>query len=253
MLSNKQKIHTLLKGIETGDPDAALVVNEKVYVQHNPHTREGSVGLAKLFAELSKSDPKVTMVRGFEDGDFVFAHMEYNFSSAKVAFEVFRFDEGQAVEHWDNIQPKLGPNESGREMLDGETQCSDVEKTETNRRLVRQFIERVMIAREIENLEAYVVQSDFIQHNPSIADGIDALRNALLVIYNDGPRVQYKRLHRVLAQGNFVLSVSEGFLAGEHSSFYDLFRVEEGKLVEHWDTIETIPPVSEWKNNNGKF
>jgi predicted SnoaL-like aldol condensation-catalyzing enzyme len=57
----------------------------------------------------------------------------------------------------------------------------------------------------------------------------------------------------VLAEGSFVLSVSEGARGGVHSSFYDLFRVEAGKLVEHWDTIEAIPPRSEWKNDNGKF
>ena len=99
MKSKKQKIHILLKGIETCAPEAALVVNEQVYVQHNPHTQEGTEGLAKLFARLSKSDPKVTMVRDFEDGDFIFAHMEYDFSSVKVAFEVFRFESGFAVEH----------------------------------------------------------------------------------------------------------------------------------------------------------
>ena len=61
------------------------------------------------------------------------------------------------------------------------------------------------------------------------------------------------RLHRVLAEGNFVLSVSEGSLGGVHTSFYDLFRVAGGKIVEHWDTIEAVPPRSEWKNDNGKF
>ena len=32
-----------------------------------------------------------------------------------------------------------------------------------------------------------------------------------------------------------------------------LFRVENGKVAEHWDTIETIPPHEQWKNGNGKF
>ena len=72
-----QKINTLLKGIETGDPESVTVVNENVYIQHNPHTQEGNVGLATLFKKLSQTSPKVTMVRGFQDQDFVFAHMEY--------------------------------------------------------------------------------------------------------------------------------------------------------------------------------
>jgi predicted SnoaL-like aldol condensation-catalyzing enzyme len=47
--------------------------------------------------------------------------------------------------------------------------------------------------------------------------------------------------------------VSEGSFAGRHTSFYDLFRVAGGKVAEHWDTIEVIPPPEQWKNANGKF
>jgi len=57
----------------------------------------------------------------------------------------------------------------------------------------------------------------------------------------------------LLVEGSFALSVGEGTLDGVHSSFYDLFRVADGKIVEHWDTIEAVPPRSEWKNDNGKF
>ena len=63
----------------------------------------------------------------------------------------------------------------------------------------------------------------------------------------------YTRNHLVLGEGNFVLAVSEGIFLGKHSSFYDLFRIESGKVVEHWDTIEEIPLRSDWKNTNGKF
>jgi len=47
--------------------------------------------------------------------------------------------------------------------------------------------------------------------------------------------------------------VSEGSFGGEHTSFYDLFCVENGKIAEHWDVVETIPARGEWKNDNGKF
>ena len=89
--TNVEKIEALLKSIETGETDAVTVVDEANYIQHNPQTHEGSEGLATLFKRLSKTEPKVNMVRGFEDGDFVFAQMEYDFSSRKICFEVFRF------------------------------------------------------------------------------------------------------------------------------------------------------------------
>ena len=64
---------------------------------------------------------------------------------------------------------------------------------------------------------------------------------------------RYAKVHRLLAEGNFVLCVCEGFLDDVHSSFYDLFRIADGKIAEHRDTTEAVPPRSEWKNDNGKF
>ena len=86
-----------------------------------------------------------------------------------------------------------------------------------------------------------------------MADGLPAVRSALTAKRGNQPNIQYDRLHRVLAEGNFVLSVSEGSRGGVPSAFYDLFRVAEGKLVEHWDTVDAVPPRSEWKNENGSF
>ena len=109
-----EQIRQLLKSIETGDPKPVSVVNEAKYIQHNPQTHEGSEGLATLFARLAKTQPRVEMIRGFADGDYVFAHMAYDFSSPKVCFEVFRFEDGFAVEHWDNLQEQAAPNHSNR-------------------------------------------------------------------------------------------------------------------------------------------
>jgi predicted SnoaL-like aldol condensation-catalyzing enzyme len=120
-MTKKDQIRALLKSIETGDPGPVTVVDEAKYIQHNPQTHEGSEGLADLFQRLSKTSPRVNIVRAFGDGEFVFAHTEYDFSSRKIGFEVFRFEDGRAVEHWDNIQDRQGPNQSGRTMVDGST------------------------------------------------------------------------------------------------------------------------------------
>lgn len=247
--SRKDQIRALLKSIETGDPGPVAVVNEAEYIQHNPQTEEGSEGLADLFARLAKTGPKVNAVRAFEDGDYVFAHMEYDFSSRKICFEVFRFRDGQAVEHWDNIQERLGPNPSGHSMVDGPTEATDRPLTEDNRTRVRSFVEDVLIAGDLGQLGAFVAP-DYVEHNPHLADGLPALQTALSA---PDRRVDYQHLHRVLAEGNFVLSVTEGELAGVHSAFYDLFRLDGGQIVEHWDTTEKVAPISEWKNDNGKF
>ena len=148
----KEQICALLKGIETGDETSVAVVNPNVYVQHNPHTHEGGEGLAALFKRISKSAPKVNIVRIFSDGDYVFGHTEYDFSSSRVGFEVFRFEGEQTVEHWDNIQSRAGPNLSGRSMIDGPTFSVDSDKTEINRAHVSDFVGRVLIAQAFRQL-----------------------------------------------------------------------------------------------------
>jgi len=250
----KQLIQKLLKGIETGNADSVNVINPKKYIQHNPQTHEGREGLAALFKRLAESNPRVNIVRIFSDGDYVFGHTEYDFSTRRIGFEVFRFEGDYTVEHWDNIQPRKGPNKSGHSMVDGTTEVADLEKTETNREFVKSFIEEVMIIQQFERLNAYIDEAHYTEHNPHLADGIAALRSAITDKATDGDlKVRYKVNHRILAEGNFVLSVSEGYFDSVHTAFYDLFRISNGKIVEHWDTTEAVPPQSEWKNDNGKF
>lgn len=252
--SRKSQIYDLLKGIETGDSKSVTVVNEDKYIQHNPQTHEGSEGLAALFKRLSKTSPRVNIVRIFEDGDFVFAHTQYDFDNSNIGFEVFRFENDQAVEHWDNIQRKQGPNPSGHTMVDGPIEATNLDKTEANREIVRSFVNKALVKGQLDELERYIDGERYTEHNPHIADGLSALRSALAESdSNNKPRIVYGKNHRLLAEGNFVLSVSEGSFNGVHSAFYDLFRVTEGKLVEHWDTVEAIPPRNQWKNDNGKF
>lgn len=149
----KQQICALLKGIETGDEAAVAVVNPEKYIQHNPQTHEGGEGLAALFKRLAKSSPRVNIVRIFSDGDFVFAHTEYDFDTSRVGFEIFRFEGEHTVEHWDNIQPRKGPNPSGHSMVGGASSANDLDKTESNRELVRSFVTDVLIHLQMDKLK----------------------------------------------------------------------------------------------------
>jgi predicted SnoaL-like aldol condensation-catalyzing enzyme len=249
----KEQIYKLLKGIETGDPAAVSVVNEDKYIQHNPQTHEGSEGLATLFKRLSKTSPQVNIVRIFEDGDFVFAHTEYDFATRNIGFEIFRFENDQAVEHWDNIQKRQEPNISGHTMVSGTTEVTDHEMTENNRKVIESFVENVLIHGYLDKMDAYISQEHYTEHNPRFGDDLVDLCATLSKSFTGGFSFKYERCHRLLAEGNFVLSVCEGYTNQNLSSFFDLYRLQDGKIVEHWDTTEVIPPHSEWKNNNGKF
>lgn len=250
---NKDKIRALLKSIETGDPDAVAVVNEARYVQHNPQTHEGSEGLAVLFARLAKTHPRVNVVRAFEDGDFVFAHTEYDFASRRIGFELFRFEDGRAVEHWDNIQSREGPNPSGRSMVDGPTEATDLTVTDANRARAAEFVSDVLIGGALDRLDAFTTGDALIQHDPALPDGSTAWREALALPESDPRSLRYDQLHRAFAEGDFAMCQCEGRLGGEHAAIYHLFRLQDGRIAEHWRTAEHIAPRSAWKNDNGKF
>ena len=85
-----------------------------------------------------------------------------------------------------------------------------------------------------------VNEGRYIQHNPRILDGLPVLRLALRAVNDNISSMEYSRNHRVLAEGCFVLSVCEGIDSGIQPAFYDLYRVADGRLVEHWNTIEAV-------------
>lgn len=253
-MSKKQQVTALLKSIETGDSAPVAFINPTKYIQHNLAVADGLAGFGAVLQALPEGSAKVDTVRAFEDGDYVFTHTEYNFFGPKIGFDIFRYENGQIVEHWDNLQvTPESPNPSGRSMIDGNTELLELDKTDENKQLVKSFVTDVLVNGELDKLAAYFDGDNYIQHNPNIADGLSGLGAALEAMANQGVTMKYDTIHKVLGEGNFVLVVSEGSLADQPTSFYDLFRVANGKIAEHWDTIETIPAQSEWKNTNGKF
>lgn len=254
MSNAKQKIVALLSSLETGASEPAQVIHPEKYIQHNLSVGDGLAGLGAVLQAAPKGSLKARTVRVFQDGDYVVAHTDYNFFGPKIGFDIFRLEEGRVVEHWDNLQETpAAPNPSGRTMIDGPTQVIDGDKTAANKALVRAFVDDVLLGSQYDKLPAYIDADHYAQHNPAIGDGLSGLAAAIQAMAKAGLTMQYTAVHKLLGEGNFVLAVSEGAFAGQHVAFYDLFRVDGGKIVEHWDVIEAIPPQSEWKNSNGKF
>ena len=104
-----------------------------------------------------------------------------------------------------------------------------------------------------EKTPSYFDGDTYIQHNTGIADGLSGLGAALGALTEQGIQMIYDTVHQVLPQGNYVLAVSEGAFGGAPTSYYDLWRVENGKVAEHWDVMETIADKETWQNQNGKF
>ena len=165
----------------------------------------------------------------------------------------FRFEDGLIVEHWDNMLPIQEQTASGRTQLDGSTVLTDLNKTEANKALIQDYYDTVIIGGDFSKFGSYYNGDTYIQHNPMLADGVSGFLNGVKKMSESGVIMKLDKLHLLLAQGNFVLGVSEGSLAGKPYAYYDLFRLENGKIIEHWDVMAEIPPKSQWKNDNGKF
>lgn len=252
-ISQKQMVVDLLHSIQTGDPKPIGYINPDKYILHNLMAADGLAGFGALMKALPPGGAKAEVVRAFQDGDYAFAHTRYDFFGPKAGFDIFRFENGRIVEHWDNLQDIAPPNPSGHMQFDGPTEATDLDKTEANKALVRGFVQSILVEGKMDQLAGYFDGDNYTQHNTMIGDGLSGLGKALGEMAKQGITMKYDTIHMVLGEGNFVLVASEGNFGSKPTVFYDLFRVQNGKIAEHWDTIETVLPQSEWKNKNGKF
>lgn len=254
-LSNRDKAVSVISSIETGDQNAISYINPNKYIQHNLAVADGLAGFGEVMKMLPEGSAKAKVIRTIQDGEYVALHTEYDFFGPKAGFDIFRFEDGLIVEHWDNLQDVAKLNPSGRTQFDGATEITDVNKTDENKAIVSDFVQTILMKGDMSQISKFIGEkdSDYIQHNVAVADGLSGLGVALKQLAEAGMPMVYSKNHLIIGEGNFVLSVSEGQFMNQHVAFYDLFRVDNGKIVEHWDTIEAIPPKSEWKNSNGKF
>ncbi len=226
-------------------------------IQHNPFVPTGRDALIGFLPALKKSGITYTNHRILRDGEFVVLHNSFTnaqaFGAAKiVTIDIYRMKNGQAVEHWDAIAPIVEKTASGRSQVDGATEITDLDKTEANKALAVALIEDVLMGKNPGKITEYISAEQYHQHNPAIKDGLSGIIEAVQQLTAQNNMFKYKKIHKVLGEGNFVLTVSEGEWGGKPRAFYDLFRVQNGKMVEHWDVIQEIPTQG-LANNNGMF
>jgi len=180
----------------------------------------------------------VNTVRAFQDGQYVFLHSDFG---TKIGFDIFRFEDGQITEHWDVVQDKPATlNIHNHTMLDGPTEVRDLDKTAANKKVIANYVVR---GAENPKLGVRFFKGFLTQHNPLVGDGL--LASARFVAKN---RIKpFSHVKRILGQGNFVLVLSEGSWGPttNATAFYNLYRLEKGKIVEHWDAMENIPSADE--------
>ena len=245
LLQKAQAYHRAVSAHDTGLV-AAMIRPD--YIQHNSRVPTGSGPFLAFLEKLKEHDTRIQNVRIFQDERFVVMHHLWRnaipFGAQEtVAFHIIRFDDaGLIAEHWNVMTDVTPPNPSLRTLIDGESRVSASAHTANNKAKTVELYQRLIGAQSSEcgAIWREFFLADFKQHHPRVADGIAGLELALRTGAVDR---RLRRQHKVLGSGNFVLSIAEGTERGVPTAFYDLFRWEEGLIVEHWPVYQEIPTV----------
>ena len=245
--NNAKKAAALLRGISSGDVDLATRdVNPDEFVQHDPTVADGVDGLREQAGRLAAG---LEIVRVLEDGPFVVAHGRNGAGDeGDVFFAVFRFENGSLVEHWRFAAPAAPPNESGHTQTDGPTEPDGRQDTDKVKAVVRDYYETVHIGGKHDHIGHYMSGDLQIRHEPSIRDGVAAFEQDLAVLTRSRT---IDEIVLFVGQGDLVFIAARGTHEGKPCAYIDLYRVEAGKLVEHWGFPQAVPSQEASKNGNG--
>ena len=119
---------------------------------------------------------------------------------------------------------------------------------EENKQLVVRALAEMFDGRNVELIDE-LYHPDYIQHSPSVADGRDGIRAAVTWMKENGIKPQ-REIARVLAQGDLVGVQARVSFGGDPAIVGDIFRIEDGRIIEHWDTMQEEVPQSETANGN---
>lgn len=247
-LQNAKNLY--LEGIRDGHYEAAVnAYTGARYTQHSTGVRDGKEGFIEFFSQFVANNPErhIDIVRGWEDGQYVFLQAYQDIGGTKwVTTDFFDTDENdRIIEHWDVIAPFTDPNPSGRTKVDGETEIVDEHLTEQNKAIVRGMIEDCLMG-DAANIRDYFGDI-YLQHNPDVGDGIDHFEK---LAQDPNAPLSYDEIVLCVGKGNFVATLSKATFDGTPYCQADIFRLDDGKIVEHWDNVEVVP---ENDVNSGKF
>lgn len=245
------KAHHVLFNLH--DPRALDRYFSQDFIEHSPLVADGLAGLRQLIQDCPNIKHEPFRVLG--DDDLVAIHGRFLGldETPLVGFDIYRVKDDKIVEHWDGLVAEAQPNISGRTQLDGPTLVDSNTDIETNRRIIQSFFQKALIDGEYETFRAYTEGDQFLQHSPDIGDGVNSVIDFLNKIRNQGEGLVYSKTHRTIADGQFVLTHSEGSIAGNRHAYFELWRLENGKIAELWDAIPAVPEDEMAIHNFGVF
>ena len=128
---------------------------------------------------------------------------------------------------------------------------SETVREQANKQAVIEFYDKALNQKDFEAASRYI-GNRYTQHNPTAPDGPQGLKGFIAFLRDKFPQ-SHSEITRALADGDFVIlhvhSVREPGTRGR--AIVDIFKLEDGKVVEHWDVTQEIPEKA--ANSNGMF
>ncbi|QGY43597.1 hypothetical protein GM418_07960 [Maribellus comscasis] len=221
--SNKQLIIDFYFKVfgQVNEQFADLVIADN-YIQHNPMVKTGKTGFMEFLAMLKQmpkpENPKKPFMRFISEDNFVAVHSQIEFMGKENAVvDLYRIENGLISEHWDASQEIVDSIPKVAGTVEFDTQ----EKSSVNKKIVADFVKQVMIEKQINRTK------DYLADNLTISDF----------------RMDYEnfQLHRLIGEENFVLTQSEINVKGTQFARYDIYRLANQLIVEHWTVKQLIP------------
>jgi predicted SnoaL-like aldol condensation-catalyzing enzyme len=136
-------------------------------------------------------------------------------------------------------------------LLLGQSARADDQQEEANKKTVVAFYEAALNQKDFAAAQKYIGPR-YTQHNPTAPDGPDGFKKFIDFLRDKYPQ-SHSDIKQAFADGDYVIlhvhAKREPNTAG--SAIVDIFKLENGKIVEHWDVIQPVPDKS--ANSNGMF
>jgi len=257
MSAKENAINLYMVGIRDGRPrEAVAAYTGDRYTQHSTGVADGRDGFVAFFEPFLEQNPvrDIRILRALQDGPHVFVHAHQSLNDGAALWTTMDFfdsdADGKIVEHWDVIAASAPLDAATPGAgVDGLSSVFDHDQTAANKALVRDYVETCLIRRELDEADAFVSADRYVDHSGRFRADWPGFAAAYAA--PDCP-LSHQELFMLVGEGNFVATLNRARWDGADICQADLFRVDAGRIVEHWAVAEPVPPRAEWANG-GKF
>ena len=256
LAANKRLVYDAWRTlIEAHDTAAAEQYFAEDYIQHNPNADTGRAGVLAFFASQGAPLPiaervQTPLVSIVAEGDYVALVQVDARTEPRVYtttwFDLFRIEDGVIAEHWDHGRLPADGTPRGyvppAEQPDQQAALASTDAAlAANKQLVYDMWRTLLDAQQVEEAPRFLAEG-YVQHNPQANTGLQGFLAFFRQFAQPQPvQPSVQNFIQMIAEDDLVVLATVRTYAGAGgapytTTWFDMFRVGDGKLVEHWDT-----------------